>query len=407
MIVVYNKTTLFVRVMILDTEGAANYTRSTTVYPDATFDDATISDNASAVDAFRSGSAFRVDQHPDPTTVNQVVKQLLDYVPPDDGAWVSGFDGVIFVDDDSPESFKESIKIDNIHVDSDDIEVEVRNVSTGLVDIVTATRGDDNDDVVWNGADDFATITLSFKTIGLRGNYTVIARDPDGFQYHEPRTVDQNPEATDPIADFTVSERRESLDAEFKFFESPNGVRTAFSFPKQKVKFTLANGDPGDTYTIKINGEAFSYTLGGGETVTEAVAAIVAAITGSSQPVTPTDSNPDVDVEADAIGKGFTHSTAVIDGGGGVAPTITTVINEENRAAAKGTVVLYEDGVRTAESGFTETTNAENEVTGVDIPGAPAGGVDLKVRVLRAITEEYESRINQKKFKGFKKKKKK
>lgn len=403
MFLIYHKTSLFVFQMVLDAEGAATYTRDTGLFPDADYDDATISDNVTAVTAYRAGSAFRVDVHPSPTTVNEVTRTQLDYEPPADGSWQSGIDGVQFVDDDEEETFKEDIKITGIHASANQVEVKLVSPEAGIEDIITCNRNTDGDDYTWNSADNFITLHLSFKTLGTRGTYVVEAADPAGYDFHKPREGFTS--EGEPPPDFVVRERREGLDAEFKFAESPNGSLQAFTFPKQDIKLTPVNVEINDIFTAIINGTKFAFTATAA-TVANVTAGLKTLIDAGSEPVATVDNGTDLDIEADDIAEGFTIHTTAVDGGGTDNQQLNITITEPNSGAAKGTVAVYEDGVRLIRSVYAEDADSDERVTGVTFVGTPAGGVELKCQVLRSITEEFDPKINQKKFKGFKKKKK-
>lgn len=401
--IIYRTDTLFIFQMILDTEGAATYTRSETTYPSASFADALLADNQSAVDSFRGGSAFRADVHPDPTTVNEITKTQLGYEPPADGSWQSGIDGMMFVVDDEEETFKEDIKITGIHASANQVIVTLVSPEAGIEDIITCNRNTDGDDYTWNSADNFITLHLSFKTLGTRGTYIVEAADPDGYKFHKPRAgfISEG----EPPDDFVVREKREGLDAEFKFAESPNGALQTFTFPKQDVKLTPNNVEINDIFTAIINGTKFVFTATAA-TVANVTAGLKTLIDAGSEPVATTDNGTDLDIESDDIAEGFTIHTTAVDGGGADTQTLGIAITEPNSGAAKGTVAVYEDGVRLIRSDYAEDADSDERVTGVTFVGTPAGGVELKCQVLRSITEEFDPKINQKKFKGFKKKKK-
>ena len=155
MFIIYQKTTLFVQQIVLDTQGGATYTRDVTTYPDVDYDDVTIDDNPTAEANFRGGKAFKVDVHPSPTAVVEITRTQLVYTPPLTDTWASGMDNIVFADDTGSETFKQDFKIEGIHSSATEIDVIFTNEGAGITDVITCTRGQDVNDYTWNNADNF------------------------------------------------------------------------------------------------------------------------------------------------------------------------------------------------------------------------------------------------------------
>lgn len=394
--IIYHKTTFFVFQMVLDTEGASTYVRDTTQFPDADFADATITDNSTAVTNYRGGKAFKVDQHPSPTTVVQVTRTQLVYKSPTDDAgsvWASGIDDIVYADDSGAETFKQNFRIEGIHSDATKIDVIFQNAYAGITDVIICTRGQDVDDYTWNNGDNFLYMHISYKTLGALGPWGIGARDATRFDYHLGTALATGNDSTDD--DFIVVEKEKSVHKEFAFVETPDGAITVFNFPKEKINFAITAGATGDVFVIKVNGNKASYTQQGGDAAAQIVDGLKIAIDALSEPVTVTDNGANLDIEANAAVLRFTYSSSAT-GGGAIAETITN----EGGGAAEGTPTVFMNGVYVKQADYTEVQDTTNEkiIQGITFTTAPTTDDELLVRALLAITREYDTRINQRRF---------
>ena len=393
MFLIYHKTTLFIQQIVLDTQGAATYTRDVTRYPDADYDDVVITDNPTAEANFRGGKAFKVDIHPDPTSVVEITRTQLVYTPPATGTWASGLDNIVYVDDEGAESFKQDFKIEGIHSSATEIDVIFTNERAGITDIVTCTRGQDNDDYTWNNADNYVTVHVSCKTLGAVGPWGMDARDGADYDYHLPTATAQGKDETGD--DYIVVQREKSVQKEFGFIETPNDAIVTFNFPKQEINFAVTAGSTSDVFSVRINGTGASYIQQGGDVAADIVDGLKSAIDALSEPITVTDNGNDFDIAANAAALRFAYSSDAT-GGGAIAETVT----DEGGGVSEGTSMVFMNGVYLKQADYTEVQDATNEdiIKAITFGTAPATGDEVLVRALLAITREYDVRINQRRY---------
>ena len=394
--VIYHKTTLFVFQMVLDEENASNYVRDITLFPDADFDDATITDDTTAVTNFRAGKAFRVDAHPTVTAVTQVTRTQLAYISPTDDAgsvWASGIDDIVYVDDIGAETFKQNFRIEGIHPDATKVDVLFQNDRAGITDTINCERGQDTDDYTWGSGNSFLYMHISYKTLGALGPWGIEARDAANFDYHNLYEGETGNDETED--DFIVVQKESSLHREFEFVETPNDAIVTFNFPPQDIEFDVTAGSTGDVFTVIVNGNKASYTQLGGDVAADIVDGLIIAINALSQPVTLTDGGNDFDMTADDAVLRFTYSSNVVGTG-----SIAEFENEEGGGAAEGTPMIFVDGVYMSQADYTEVLDATNEniVKAITFSVAPSAGEVLLARALLAITREYDVRINQRRY---------
>lgn len=394
--IIYHKTTLFVFQVVLDGEGASTYVRDITLFPDADYDDATISDNPTAVANYRAGKALTVDTHPSPTTVTQITRAQLAYVSPttDGGSsWASGIDDIVYADDVGAETYKQDFRIEGIHSSATKIDVLLQNKRAGITHIINCERDQDVDEYTWNAGDSHLYIHVSFKTLGALGPWGIEARDAASYNYHLSTSHTTGIDETDD--DFIVVQREKSIWKEFLFVETPNDSLQTFTFPKQEINFAVVAGSTGDEFFIKVNGQKASYIQQGGDTANDIVDGLKIAIDALSESVTVTDNGANLDIEADAAVLRFAYSSGD-DGTGSITETIT----EEGGGAAEGTLMVFSNGVLHKQADYTEDQDATNEdiIEAVTFGTAPATGDDLLVRALLAITREYDVRVNQTRY---------
>jgi hypothetical protein len=382
--------------MVLNTEGATGYTRDTTLFPDADYADATITDNPTAVTNYRAGKAFRVDVHPSPTAVEQITRTQLLYVSPTDDAgssWASGIDDIVYADDAGAETFKQDFRIEGIHSDATKVDVLFQNERAGVTDTINCEVGQDTDDYTWDAGDNFLYVHVSYKTLGALGPWGIEARDASGYDFHEPHGGDTGRDDTDD--DFIVVQREKSVWKEFAFVETPNDAIVTFNFPKQDINFAVVAGSTDDEFFVRINGQKASYIQQGGDVAADIVDGLKIAIDALSEPITVTDNGNDFDIEADDAALRFAYSSGD-DGTGSITETVT----EEGGGAAEGTLMVFNNRLLYKQSEYTEDQDASNEniIKSVTFTTAPATGDVLFVRALLAITREYDTRINQRRY---------
>lgn len=107
----------------------------------------------------------------------------------------------------------------------------------------------------------------------------------------------------------------------------------------QVDKFTPANANTGDVYTLTITGwdgssVAISFTVAGTETVAAVTAGLAAAWEASTNAlcttITATDETTYMTLTADTAGIAFTVAASITDGEGGAAPTLARIATTKN-----------------------------------------------------------------------------